>query len=400
MRRLERVLLGSTAALSASNTIIFALIASLQDEYGFSDLGLGLIAATGFATSFLVQLTTSPLADRGHARRLMMIGTLLSVIGNLVFATGSTLVQFSVARALVGAAFGCFAPAARALAASLDPAAAAQRLGRIAAAELAGFAIGPVIGGALVGPFGLRWPFVVFSASALLAFGLITTQAIPTLALRQHHGPRLAFDLLADRRVLVAVLFVLSLALPVGIYDALWGRFLDDLGAEEWLIGLSLTTYSVPFVLLASAGGRLADRRGAIRTAATGLCFVAPLTATYGLFSVPAIPIALGVAEAIAQAAANPAAWAALAAAAPAGRETAAQGLAGALLVGMNAVVALAASVAYGAIGPRALFIIAGGSIAVLGYITWRLSLTVDAPQQPAVALEAPLAGPERQSTG
>jgi MFS family permease len=387
--RLERVLLISTAALSASNSVIFALIASLQDEYGFSDAGLGIIAATGFAMSFLVQLFVSPLADRGHTKRLLLLGTVLSVVGNLVFATGGSLIQFATGRALVGAAFGCFAPAARALIASMSTENAAQRLGRISAAELAGFAVGPAVGGALAGPLGLRWPFVVFGACAVAAFIMLTTLHIPTVR-SQGSSQKLAFDLLRNRQVLVAVLLCLSLALPVGLYDALWGKFLQDLGAEEWLVGLSLTTYALPFVLLASAGGRLADRRGAIPVAMAGLWLVAPLTATYGLFSVPAIPIALGTAEAVAQAAANPAAWAALAAAAPAGRSSAAQGLAGAVMVAMNAIIALVASVAYGVIGARTLFIIAGGSIAALGFVTWVLHKTSAAPTaSPGVAAEA-----------
>jgi MFS family permease len=372
MTRLERVLLVSTAALSASNSVIFALIASLQDEYGFDDVGLGIIAATGFATSFLVQLLMSPLADRGHTKRLLQIGTLLSIIGNLVFATGGSLLQFSLGRALVGAAFGCFAPAARALIASLGTEHAAQRLGRISAAELAGFAVGPAVGGALAGPLGLRWPFVLFAASAAAAFTMLATVQVPAVR-AGGSTQRLAFDLLRNRQVLVAVLLCLSLALPVGLYDALWGKFLTDLGAEEWLVGLSLTTYALPFVVLASAGGRLADRRGAIPVALAGLWVVAPLTASYGLASAPLIPIALGTAEAVAQAAANPAAWAALAAASPPGRSGAAQGLAGAVMVAMNAVVALVASVAYGVVGARTLFIIAGAAIAAVGLATWLL---------------------------
>lgn len=385
MSRLERVLLVSTAALSASNTVIFALIASLQDEYGFGDLGLGVVAATGFATSFLVQLLMSPLADRGHTQRLLRLGTLLSVVGNLVFATGGGLAQFALGRALVGAAFGCFAPAARALVASLAADHAALRLGRISAAELAGFAVGPAVGGALAGPLGLRWPFVVFGCSALVAFVLISTVRIETV--RSTGAPqRVAFDLLRDRRVLVAVLLCLCLALPVGLYDALWARFLGDLGAPEWLVGLSLTAYAAPFVLLASAGGRLADRRGPIVVALAGLWIVAPLTASYGLATLPLIPIVLGTIEAIAQAGANPAAWAALAAAAPPGRASAAQGLAGAVMVAMNAVVALIGSAAYGLVGPRLLFVIAGASIALLGTVTWLLHRSTLPAADPAPA--------------
>ena len=111
----ERVLLGAAFTLAASNSVVFALMGNLQDEYGFGDAGLGFIAAAGFLASFVVQVTIAPLADRGRARHLLIVGTILAVIGNLVFALGSSLAVFVLARAIAGSASGCFLPPARAL---------------------------------------------------------------------------------------------------------------------------------------------------------------------------------------------------------------------------------------------------------------------------------------------
>jgi len=41
-------LLGAAFILSASNSLVFALMGNLQDEYGFTDAGLGFIAAAAF----------------------------------------------------------------------------------------------------------------------------------------------------------------------------------------------------------------------------------------------------------------------------------------------------------------------------------------------------------------
>ena len=386
VRRTQLVLLASTGMLSASGSVVFALMGNLQDEYGFADIGLGVIAATGFAMSFLVQILIAPLADKGHTKRLLMAGTLLAVLGNVLFAMGSSLWQFALARAIIGCALGSFLPAARALMANLSASGSAERLGKMAGVELGGFVMGPVVGGVLVGPLGLRWPFLVFAVAAVCSFALLVTQHVPTLPITEASG-RLAFDLFRVRGVTVGVLLVLALALPVGVYDALWDRYLTDNGATDTVVGLSLAVYGLPFILLAGFGGRLADRLGPAKVAFRALWLVAPLTAMYGLFDNPWLPIGVGVVEAVAQSAASPSAQATLAAAAPAGRGTAAQGLAGACNVLTAAVVALTASWAYGAFGPVWVFGIAGAGVAVCGLAAWRLhSTTPVAGVEPATA--------------
>jgi len=379
-KRTERVLLGAAFTLAASNSVVFALMGNLQDEYGFGDAGLGFIAAAGFLASFVVQVTIAPLADRGRARHLLIVGTILAVIGNLVFALGSSLAVFVLARAIAGSAAGCFLPPARALMASLDTEKVSERLGALGGIELAGFVTGPVIGGLLVGPFGLRWPFLVFACSALIATVIVSTQHLPTLS--QIAGTqRLAFGLLRNRSVLVPILFLVSLALPVGLYDSLWDRFLTDLGASDTLVGVSLAVYAIPFVLLSRAGGRLADRRGQVGIAFGAVVVVAPLTALYGVFTSPFLPITIGVIESCAQAGGAPAAQGLLARGAPPGRAGAAQGLAGACNQLVAAVVAMLATWGYGHLSAPTLFAIAGVSVLMLGTVARVLARDLDRPK-------------------
>lgn len=362
----ERVLLGAAFTLSASNSVVFALMGNLQDEYGFGNAGLGFIAAAGFLASFVVQVTIAPLADRGYARHLLIIGTVLAIIGNAVFASGSSLAVFILARTFAGSAAGCFLPPARALMASLDRENVSERLGALGGMELAGFVTGPVIGGILVGPLGLRWPFVLFSVSAMIALVIVSTQRLPRLT-RSTATQRLSFGLLRHRSVLVPTLFLISLALPVGLYDSLWDRFLTDLGASDAVVGLSLAAYAVPFILLSRFGGRLADRRGQILVAFTAIIFVAPLTALYGWFAVPLIPIMIGVVESCAQACGAPAAQGLLAQGAPPGHASAAQGVAGACNQLVAAIVAILATWGYGHVSAPTLFTIAGICVLALG---------------------------------
>ena len=368
IRTTERILLGSAFTLAASNSLVFSLMGNLQDEYGFTDSGLGFIAAAAFLSSFMMMVFVSPLADRGHAKRLLIIGTVLAVIGNLVFAAGSSLPVFVIARAIGGMAAGCFMPPAYALMASLSPTGTSERMGAMRGVELGGFVTGPVVGGFLVGPLGLRWPFVVFAGVATLAFAIVSTQHLPALT-RSENSQRLAFGLLRHRSVLVPLLFLIAIALPVGIYDSLWDRFLTDLGASDAVVGLSLACYATPFVLLSRLGGRLADRTNRVRIAFTGLLFIGPLTATYGLFSAVWIPILIGVVEACFQAAAQPAASGLLATGAPEGRASAAQGLAGAFNQLVAALVAMAATWGYGHFAPSTIFATAGAALVALGVV-------------------------------
>lgn len=368
IRQTERVLLGAVFAMEAGGSVIFALMGNLQDEFGFNDGGLGLIAAAGFLASFVMQIVIAPFADRGHAKRLLILGTILAMLGNALFAVGSSLIVFIFARLVSGAASGLFIPPARALIASLDDEGVSERLGAMGGVSLAGFVTGPVIGGFLVGPLGLRWPFVLFSISAMISLVIVSTQHLPTLPYSTDRQ-RLPFGLLRHRAVLVPILMLEAIALPVGMYDALWDRFLTDIGASDIVVGLSLAAYALPFVLLARFGGRLADRRGKARIAFWSMLVVAPLTALYGWFTVPLIPILLGMVESCAQATGSPAAQGLLAEGAPEGRASAAQGLAGACNQLLAAVVAILATWGYGHVSPPTLFTIAGVCVLIVGLI-------------------------------
>lgn len=63
-------LLVAAVSVGIANSVIFALLSNLQDKYGFSDTGLGLIAGSGFFVGLIGQALLAPLVDRGHAKTL------------------------------------------------------------------------------------------------------------------------------------------------------------------------------------------------------------------------------------------------------------------------------------------------------------------------------------------
>ena len=110
-----------------------------------------------------------------------------------------------------------------------------------------------------------------------------------------------------------AALLSLALYLPVGIYDALWSRYLTDRGASTTFIGISLSLYAVPVILLAPWGGRVSDRFGAVRASSDRVSsFIIPMTVLYGMVPWPVLIAAMAVCEGIPQAVATPGVQAAM----------------------------------------------------------------------------------------
>jgi predicted MFS family arabinose efflux permease len=377
------LLLVATATLTASTSVVFPLLAQLQEAHGLPTWSLGVISASAFLAGVAAQLLLAPVADRGHARLLLLGGLGVAVVSGVLFGTGSSLLQFTLARLLAGFAVGAFIPAARALAATADPERAGHNLGRLAAAELGGFVAGPVLGAALYELFGLRAPFFIFAGMALLGLALIARRPLPT-HLSPAAGPsRPSLALLRIPGVCVAALLALALFLPVGIYDSLWARYMEDRGAGPVFVGVTLAMYGVPFVALASTGGRIADRFGAVRSAFVCLAVVAPMTMLYGSLRYLGLILVVAMAEAVVQAVAVPASQSAMAKAAPPGSAAAGQGLAGALQQFGAGVTALLAAPVYGAAGPAVVFGGAGVLLVAIGVVAW------------AIHARAAAAGPE-----
>ena len=84
-------LLLATGSIGIANSVVFALLSNLQDKYGFSDAGLGLIAGSGFLVGLIGQILLAPFADRGHSKTLLLAGLACAVLGNVLFAVSGSL---------------------------------------------------------------------------------------------------------------------------------------------------------------------------------------------------------------------------------------------------------------------------------------------------------------------
>jgi MFS family permease len=359
------LLLFCTFSTAAANSVVFASMSELQEKYGYADSALGLIAGTGFALGLVVQLFVAPLADRGHGRKLIQVGLALAGIGSVVFVFGDSLGWFIVGRAFVGASLGCTFPAVRALAANLDRSRSAERLGAVAGTEIGGFVTGPLVGSLLIDPFGLDATFLVFGAMAVFALVVIMPRKFPEL-ISNNESRRLSFDLMRIRSMRVALILTLAVTFPTGMFDALWDRFLDDLGGNNAMTGLTFAVYGLPFILFSSRAGKLIDKRSPVAVVLWLVIPISLLTISYGIVKQPWIILGIGLFEGILQATMIPAALSAIAKAAPLGRASAAQGLSGAITVLGQMIAAFTAPSIYGAYGAFVTFFVVALGIATI----------------------------------
>ena len=359
------LLLFCTFSTAAANSVVFASMSELQEKYGYADSALGLIAGTGFALGLVVQLFVAPLADRGHGRKLIQVGLALAGIGSVVFVFGDSLSWFIVGRAFVGASLGCTFPAVRALAANLDRSRSAERLGAVAGTEIGGFVTGPLVGSLLIDPFGLDATFLVFGAMAVFALVVIMPRKFPEL-ISSNESRRLSFDLMRIRSMRVALILTLAVTFPTGMFDALWDRFLDDLGGNNAMTGLTFAVYGLPFILFSSRAGKLIDKRSPVAVVLWLVIPISLLTISYGIVKQPWIILGIGLFEGILQATMIPAALSAIAKAAPLGRASAAQGLSGAITVLGQMIAAFTAPSIYGAYGAFVTFFVVALGIATI----------------------------------
>ncbi len=356
--------------LTASLGVVFALLASLQDDLGFASSSLGIVAGAAFFSSVASQLWLAPLADRGRARVLMVAAVVVAAISSLWVAAATTVAELVAARLIAGIGIGAFQPAARAVVSSADPTRAGERLGHLAAVETAGFVAGPVIGAAAHRLWGLDAPFILLGILLIAVAPPLARMPLPDIRVVQRERRwAVATSIVARRDARAAILLGAALFLPVGMYEAIWARFLEDLGASTLFVGATLSMYGVPFAITAAMAGRYIDRYGPWRAITIALAVIVPMTMIYGQLRSPWLLMGLAMIEAVGNGAGIPASQAAMAKATGEGERAAGQGLVAAAGQIGAGLAALLSAPLYAGPGPGATFAAVALIVAALGVI-------------------------------
>jgi EmrB/QacA subfamily drug resistance transporter len=232
----------ATVSVGALMTVLAATIVNVAIPTLGRDLGASLLEVQWVATAYLLSLTAViPLAgwasERFGARRVWLVALASFTAGSALCAAAPTAEALIAARVLQGLGGGLVLPVGQALLVRrTDPRRLGQVLSVFALVNLSGPALGPVLGGLLIGEVSWRW-----------LFGIFVPLCVVPLALGLRMLPR---------------------------EGGVRGRRLDLVGLALLPPGLALLTYGL--ARTASGGGADAP---AIATLASGLALVGAFVA-------------------------------------------------------------------------------------------------------------------------
>ena len=324
---------------------IYTLLADLRQHFGFSGTQLGLIVAAGFLAGFCAQLFLARHADRGRAPLMVRGGVIVAVFAMLASAVATQFWAFVLARLLLGLGSGTVGPAIRRVVITRDPDHIGHNLGRLTAADVTGFVFGPVLAAVAAQVAGLRAPFWFLAALLLAVLGLASRLDLTAGPVSEDR--RVIRDLLALGPMRSALAMSVAFYLTVGMFEAIWAVLLHDRGAETWLIGLTLSLFTVPMIFLAPVGGRTAQRRGPLRVVTVSLSVATLCTFSYGVLPSLWMLLAVSAIHAVADSFTMPGNQVAAAMASPAEWASSAQGLLGATGLATAGVAGLASGLLY-----------------------------------------------------
>jgi MFS family permease len=283
--RRHRILIvfGALTGIFASGYgVMFTMLDDFRDRYHISDGALGAVVAVGFFASFLAQVLVAPMADRGRARMLVLVGMVAEVLGLIGMAYGHRVEVLLVARLVMGIGAGTALPAIRRIVILADPEHLGSNIGKLLAADVGGFAIGPAISSVLSPAFGIAVPFLVIAVATAAFAPVVLRFHVDERTVVPDSESRFAFDLLRQRAYVAALCLGAAVFLMIGTFDALWVLVLDDLHTSPWIANLGITFFALPLFFLGPRGGRMSQRLGPFRVGSVGLLLGAGFLFTYG----------------------------------------------------------------------------------------------------------------------
>jgi DHA1 family multidrug resistance protein-like MFS transporter len=301
-RRLDpahRLLLGQLVMFTGI-AALFPVVPLYVASHGGTSLDIALFIAGPMIANTLVQVPAGQVVDR-IGRKPVLIGSRLvyAVFAAGLFIDRGPLWLLGLFRIGQGMSGGAYVPALRAALADVTPVEQrGRRYSQLQACEMVGLLAGPAIGGAIA-----LWRYSgIFAASGIAVLLGVTT----LFRLPETRGPRTQPADSGGRRwwlrgsLLVPGMALAAVGAMFSMYDVVWPQYLNTRGYNSLVIGLSISLFAVPILLLAGQGGKLSDRSNKRLLVPAALTGVACCAATYPLLrSLPAI-LGVGSVEALA----------------------------------------------------------------------------------------------------
>jgi len=292
IRQLVVVCVASFVVWAGFGAILPYLPVFLQEEAHASVALIGVIAAAYYVGSFAFSSPIGALSDRIGRKPVLVFGVALYASASLLFITTTEPGWFVLFRLLEGIGAASVMPAGKALIADITTEGTRSRAyGWLTTAQFGGLALGPALAVplyALGGGRG-RWAFyAVFLfgsvAAAIIAVLLLLTIREPEGARRRRldGAERPPYRSLVTRPVAAFLVVAATMGFALGVWEVLWSLWLRRLGATMTFVGLTWIAFSLP-MLLAFAGGHLADRHSRFLLMYSGLAVSSVAWIVYGV---------------------------------------------------------------------------------------------------------------------
>src|SRR6188472_3675710 len=109
------------ALLAMGYGALFSMLDDIRDTYGIGEAALGAVIGMGFFAGFIAQVLIAPLADRGHARALVLGGICVNVVGLVLLSASRSFLPLLSGRFVMGVGVGMAVPAVRRIVILADP---------------------------------------------------------------------------------------------------------------------------------------------------------------------------------------------------------------------------------------------------------------------------------------
>jgi MFS family permease len=253
---------------------------------------IGIIAAAYYVGTFAFSSPMGALSDRLGRKPVLVLGVGLYASASLLFITTTSAGWFVLFRLLEGIGAAAVMPAGKAFIADITTEATRSRAyGWLTTAQFGGLASGPALAVplyALGGGHG-RWAFYAIflfgsAAAAVTAVALLLTIREPDHARRRRldGAERPPYRSLVTRPVAAFLVIAATMGFATGVWEVLWSLWLRHLGATMNLVGFTWIAFSLP-MLLAFAGGHLADRHSRFLLMYSGLAVSSVAWIMYGI---------------------------------------------------------------------------------------------------------------------
>lgn len=275
---------------------IIPLLPTFADEYDLTKLDAGLLLGAYGGGALVGGIPGGLLVGRIGPKRGVFVGLLALALASLGFALAGGAVALGVARFAQGIASATtWAGALAWVAVSVPRERRGQALGTVFGLAVAGFVVGPILGG-VAEVVGVRPAFAVIAlVAALLAAGVAVAQS-PS---RELQSPGAIARALRDRGFVGGLWLNTLPALFFGTLDVLVPLRLDDAGYGALAIAAVFATAGLIEVGVNPVVGRLSDEHGRLLPIRASLAASVVVSLAIAFATEPLVVAALAIAASI-----------------------------------------------------------------------------------------------------